>query len=247
MTTFRLFALLFTLTTLLCAQSPAAQHKTVSLRYLFLDESSGAYSIKIGPRFHNLGPTPYVISTPQELPAGERIELYKELPDPETGESVRTRVLNRAAPPGLAHALVVIAPASAATADGAAAYRARFFDTDPARTPSRSIRILNLSPAPMAARFGAEEVRVPAGDTALLQPATDARGRLRTFIGVDVQGPDGWKVIYNSFVSLRENQRMTGIVVYSPSGLRHTYSEDELRALGPPKPGHFWLTFTESI
>ena len=218
------------------------------MRFLFLDESAGAYSLKIGQRHHDLGPTPYVISAPQELPPGTRLELYKELPDPETGQPVRTRVLNRTAPADLTHALVVISPVAAVAADGTRAYAARFYDTDPARSPARSIRILNLSPTPMAARFGTSETSVGPGEAKTIQPAPDNRGRLRTFIGVRTQNnTGGWDVIYNSFISLRENQRMTGIVVYSPSGLRHTYSEDELTALGPPKAGHFWLTFTETL
>lgn len=227
----------------LCAQDAP---QPVALRFLFLDESPGAYSIRIGSDYRDLGPTPYVISAPQELAPGARLQLYKELPDPATGRPVRTRVLDRTAPPGLPHALVVVAPSSSVAEDGTRSYTARFYDTDPARTPPQSIRILNLSSVPMAARFGADEAAVAPGESKTIQPAPDARGRLRTFIGVNVQGPEGWRIIYNSFVSLRQNQRMTGILVYSPSGLRHTYSEDELIAMGPPQPGHFWLSFTET-
>lgn len=226
------------------AQSPDPS-RLVTLRFLFLDEAPGAFSLKVGAGYQNLGPTPYVISAPQQLPADIRLELYKELPDPTTGQTVRTRVLTRSIPADLLHALVVLSPVVTVDEDGTRNYTARFYDSDPAKSPPRSVRVLNLSSSALAARFGADEIQVAPGESKTLRPAPDTRGRLRTFIGVNVHNSEGWQLIYNSFISLRENQHLTGILVYSPSGLLHTYSEDELLMLGPPKPGHFWLTFTD--
>lgn len=216
----------------------------VTLRFLFLDESAGSYSIRIDGRYDELGPTPYVISAPEKLAPAARMELFKEKPDPKTGVLVKTRVLNRQVPSGLISALVVVTPTSTTSEDGTWSYGARFYDTDPAKTPPRSIRIFNLSPVAMVARFGADQVGVGPGESTVTVPPLDPRGRARTFVGVRAAGEG--KLIYNSFISLREGQRMTGIVVYSPSGMRHTYTEDELKYLGAPKPGCFWLMYSET-
>ncbi len=215
----------------------------VSIRFLFLDESSGDYFVKVGTGFNNLGAKPYVVTPTFDFPQGSRIELYKELADPTTGEVVRTRVVNlTAASP--AHALAVITPTTEVAQDGVRSYRSRLYDIAPDKTPPRSIRILNLSPAPMAARFGTDQIEILPDAERLVTPSVDKRNRIRVYVAS--QGAGDWHLIFNSFLSLQENNRMTGIVVYSPSGLLHTYTQDELETLGPPKPGFFWLYFTES-
>jgi len=97
----------------------------------------------------------------------------------------------------------------------------------------------------MAARFGTEQIEVEPGAERLITPAVDRRNRIRVFIAS--QGKGEWRMIFNSFISLPEDNRVTGIVVYSPSGLRHTYTQDEIDTLGAPKPGYFWLTFTDTV
>lgn len=223
------------------AQEPAPP---VSLRFLFLDESPGDYFVKTGATFTNLGAKPYVVSSAFEVAPGSRVELHKQLADPATGELVRTRVLSLNASASPTHALAVVTPTNEVAPDGTRSYRSRLYDIAPEKTPPRSIRILNLSPSPMAARFGTEQIEISPGAERLVIPSVDKRNRIRVYVAS--QGAGEWQMIFNSFLSLQETSRMTGIVVYSPSGLRHTYTKDELETLGPPKPGFFWLYFTES-
>lgn len=223
------------------AQSPSAP-KPVSIRFLFLDETSGDYLVKLGSEFQNLGSKPYVVSSPFVFAPGSRLELYKQLPDPKTGELVRTRVLNLTVTASPLHALAVIAPTTTASTDGTINYRARLYDVSPENTPDRSIRILNLSPSPMAARFGEDQIEISPGEERLVTPSVDKRSRIRVYVAS--QTNEGWNMIFNSFLSLQENTSMTGIVIYSPSGMRHTYTKDELDVLGAPSPGFFWLYFT---
>lgn len=225
-----------------CAHAQSTP-EPVRVRFLLLDESSGDYSVKLGAEFKNLGSKPYVISSPLEFRPGDHLELYKELPDPKSGKPVRTRVINLIAPSPKV-SLMVIAPSATVGTDGAPAYNSRFYDVSPEKTPNRSIRILNLSPSPMAARFGSDQVEISPGTERVVTPTFDKRSRIRVFVASQGQGE--WQMIFNSFLSLGETAHMTGIVVYSPSGLRHTYTEDELATLGPPKPGFFWLYFTDS-
>ena len=224
------------------AQEPP---RSVSLRFLFLDESSGDYFVKVGPAFNNLGTKPYVVSPSFDFPPGSRIELYKQLADPSTGELVRTRVINLSASASPSHALAVITPTTDVAEDGTRSYRSHLYDIAPDKTPPRSIRILNLSPSPMAARFGTDQIEISPGADRLVTPSVDKRNRIRVYVAS--HGVGEWHMIFNSFLSLQENNRVTCIVVYSPSGLLHTYTQDELETLGSPKPGFFWLYFTESV
>lgn len=222
----------------------ATPPEPVRVRFLFLDESNGAYAVKIGPVLHDLGARPYMISAPVEFPPGARMELQKVLPDPLTGTPVHTRVLTHDAPSDFTHALAVIAPTTETTADGSKKYRVRFYDIAPEKTPARSIRVLNLSPMSMAARFGNTRVEIASGAQEVVAPTFDNRNRVRSLIASDANG--NWQMIFNSFLSLPENTRMTGIVIYSASGMLHTYTDDEIETLGPPKPGCFWLTFSDT-
>lgn len=97
----------------------------------------------------------------------------------------------------------------------------------------------------MAARFGTEKVEISPGAEQLVVPVVDKRSRIRVFVAS--QGVGEWSMIFNSFISLPENNRTTGVVVYSPSGMRHTYTQEEIDTLGPPKAGFFWLTFTDTV
>lgn len=223
------------------AQTSTSQIPRAVLRFLFLDESPGSYSVKNPQGYTDLGATPYVVSAPQTFTPGDRIELFKELRDPTTGLPVRTRVLARQVP-ATSHALIVITP-STPSADGTRDYQSRLFETDPAKTPPRSVRILNLGTQPVSARFGSRITDIAPGESNLLVPDLDSRGRSRAFVALrDPQAP---KMLFNSFISFPDGRRMTGIIVHSPSGLRHTYTQDELTTMAPPRAGHFWLSFTD--
>ena len=215
------------------------------VRFLFLDESPGAYAVKTGARLHDLGASPYAISAPVALPPGAGIELHKLLPDPATGTPIQTRVLQQEPPAGLTHALAVVLPVPATTAGASPTYRVRFYDIDPEKTPPRSIRVLNLSPLPMAARFGETQIEIAPGGQQLVRPSFDRRNRVRSFVASRAGAE--WRMIFNSFLSLQDDVRMTGIMIHSASGMIHTYTEAELAAYGRPQPGCFWLTFSDSL
>lgn len=224
------------------AGAPAPE--PVRIRFVFLDESDGAYSVKLDKTWQDLGARPYAITGPVEFLPGAKLELQKILPAPTTGVPMRTTILSDKAPSGLTHALAVVTPTPAVAPDGSRNYRVRFYDVAPDKAPLRSIRILNLSPVPMAARFGDTRVEVAPGDQKIATPVFDARNRVRSFIASQSGGD--WKMMFNSFLSLRPDARMTGIVVHSASGMLHTYTPDELAVIAKPAPGCFWLSFSDT-
>ena len=219
----------------------------VRLRFLFLDETDGAYSLKTGDTYRRLTTTPYAISPPVLAKPHTQLEIFKDsaTPDPVTGKPVRLKAATVTVPAGTPRSLVVIAPRPAPADPAAApAWDVAFFNSDPQTFPAKSIRILNLDHVAMAARFGSVHAIVQPGESCILQPDTDRRNRV--FARIAVAAGAGWKLLYDNVTILRPGERLTGIFVYSPSGLRYTYTEGELEDRGPPPPGHFWLTYSDT-
>jgi len=52
-------------------------------------------------------------------------------------------------------------------------------------------------------------------------------------------------LIQDNVTVIRPSERIMGVLVYSPGGMRHTFSAAEIAEMGPPKPGCFWLTFSD--
>jgi hypothetical protein len=217
----------------------------ITLRFLFLDETPGAYSLKLGATYRQVSATPYMIGGPVTTEQADRLELYKDgPPDPATGKPLRLKIATLNAPADTSSALVVITPRPPAPGTTTPVYTTAFFDNDPRAFPPRSIRILNLGQAPMAAQFGSAQVITQPGASQIIQPTVDPRNRV--FGKIAVQTPTGWELLYNRITVLRSDERVTGVFVYSPSGLRHTYTSREIEENGPPPPGHFWLTYGET-
>lgn len=232
------------------AQAPSSDApQPPRLRFLFLDETPGAYSVKTnGATYRQISSTPYAISQPF-IPAGfAPLEIYKTspIPDPVTGQKPRVKVATVSLPTNTTASLVVLAPRSS-TADQAVtqSYDVRFFDNDPRAFPPKSLRILNLGHDPMAAQFGEERALVEPGASRILRPVTDRYHRVVGKIAVST--PPEWKLLYNKILIIGPEERLTGVFVYSASGLRHTYTALELAENGPPPPGHFWLSYSEAV
>lgn len=220
----------------------------VVVRFLFLEEEFGGYYFRDNQTKtdRKIGDTPYVISDPQAVPFGEAVKLYKDYPDAKTGAPVRTEILSVKPPASAVAALVVVtARPPAAGGDGRPVYQAEFYNSDAAMFPAGSVRVINLGRAELAAKFGKTQVSLSPSQLKVVQPTFDARHRVRTYIGVG-SSAGGWQLVYDSITSLRPGQRLTGVLVYSPSGMRHTYRPEDLAVMPPPKPGHFWLTYSDT-
>lgn len=242
---FSLLLLLAFLPSSLRAQSDAP--KPAQLRFLFLDESAGAYSIKTGTTYKRISAAPYTIS-PVHTPADfKRLEIYKASaqPDPETGQFVQTRITTLTPPANTTSALVIVTPRPATPgSDEPPVYGVEFIDNGPAAFPGGSLRILNRGQTTMAARLAGEQVAVERGATRVIAPVADERGRLRILVAV--QGPDQWKLIDDNVAIVKPDTRLTGLLVYSPSGMKFRLGPYILAERGDPPPSHVWLTYTDT-
>ncbi|MDF3056359.1 MAG: hypothetical protein K0R17_574 [Rariglobus sp.] len=230
------------------AQNPADDPKPSKLRFLFLDETPGAYALKIDTGFKQISSAPYAISPPF-TPAGlNRLEIYKTnpVPDPVSGKNTRVKVATITPPANTSSALVILAPrplAADALPGALPVYDVEFIDSDPQAYPLGTVRILNRGHAVMAAQFGEETVTSEPGSTRIVRPATDPRFRLRAKVAT--QTPGGWEMLDSNVTILKADTRITGVLVFSPSGMRHLYDESTLYGRGLPPPGHVWLMYSD--
>lgn len=231
------------------AQTPDAP-KPAKLRFVFIDESAGAYSIKLGASFRPVSANPYEISapfTPADLTPLEIYKLFPADPDPATSQPKRIKIATVTPPADTPSALVIVTPRPASSPGAAPVYKVELLDSNPTAFPAGSIRIINRSPVSMAAQFSASRVVTAPGETSVVQPATDSRHRTLFKIAIQVeQEAGGWRLIQDSLTVIRPKERMVGLLVYSPGGMRHTLTAAEIAEMGPPKPGCFWLTFSDT-
>lgn len=234
------------LVTLVCAQQPDAP-KPPKLRFLFIDETAGSYSVKLGSTYKQVSAAPYEVS-PSFAPADfTPLEVYKALHDSVTGQTRPVKIATVIPPANTASALVIITPRPAASPDVAPVYKVELLDSDPSSFPAGSIRIINRSPVSMAAQFSDSRVLTAPGETSIVQPVTDSRNRILFKIAIQIQQESGgWQLIQDSITVIRPKERMVGLLVYSPGGMRHMLTVDEIAEMGPPKPGCFWLTYSEA-
>ncbi len=240
-----LFSVFCLLSSVALAQPEPA--KPARLRFLFLDETAGHYSLKLGTRHQQVSANPYEISAPFIPGDLASLDIYKTLPDPVTGVPKPVKIAGVTPPANTPSALVIVTPRPPSSPDVAPVYKVELLDTNPALFPAGSIRIINRSPVSMAAQFSDSRVVTTPGETSIIQPATDARRRVLFKIAIQVQQEaGGWQLIQDSITVIRAKERMFGILVYSPGGMKHMLTDAELAEFGPPKPGCFWLTFSDT-
>lgn len=229
------------------AATPPEAPKPPKLRFLFIDESAGYYSLKLNTAFRQVSANPYEISAPFTPADFKPLDVYKTLPDPKTGTPRPVKIASFIPPANTPSVLVIITPRAADTPDVAPVYKVELIDSNPTLFPAGSIRIINRSPVAMAAQFSSSRILTAPGEINLVQPSTDNRRRVLFKIAIQIQqDAGGWQLIQDSITVIRAKERMVGILVYSPSGMRHMFTASEIAEMGPPKPGCFWLTFSDS-
>ncbi len=219
------------------------------LRFLFIDESPGAYSLKVGRDLHVISSSPYAISSPFSPPDRGPFDIYKKplRPDPVTGLLDPVKIGSISPPTGASAALAIITPRPPAPGSTLpSGLDIEFINNDPSAFPEGSLRIIHRGHATMAAQLGTETITVERGATRLHRPTTDARHRV--IARVAAQSPEGWQFISDTILVIRPRQRVTALFFHSPSGMRHFYTAEELNDMsGPPPPTHVWLTYTDSL
>ncbi len=218
-----------------------------TLRFLFLDESGGAYALKLDEQFKPISASPYTISPPYIPVTLDPLEIYKtsSVRDPGTGEFPRVKVATFTPPANTTSSLVILTPQPPAPGSTTpTSCNVEFIDSAPSAFPGGSIRILNRGRVAMAARLARAQITVEPGTEKIISPVADQRGRLRVMVAV--QTPEQWKLIDDSVVFVMPDTRVTGVLVFSPSGMKFRMGPYILAERGDPPPSHVWLTYTDS-
>lgn len=227
----------------LASAQPADFAPLPRLRFLFLDESAGAYSVKVGRDQRQLSSGPYVISPPFTPADLKPLVLFKELSDPATGLVAPIEVARVSVPTDSTSALVIVSPRPRPAATSPLAYAVEIVPTSAEEFPAGSVGIVNRAQAAVATKFGDVQAAVAPGEVKILRVTPDHRHRVLSRIAG--QTSEGWKLVSDSISVVRPEERLIGIYVHSPSGMRHMFTAEEIAEFGPPQPGNFWLTFSD--
>lgn len=237
--------------TALIAQISAPAPHPATLRFLFLEDRPAAYYVQSGKsEYRKISSSPYAISIPYVPPSLEPVRIYRHQKQPPAGPAGTTpspyvEVATVTPSSTSSSTLIVFIPQPPVAPSTTPGLRAVEYDADPSGFPAGSIRVINLGRAEMAVQLGsATPAQVSPGSTTVMRPSPDSQDRVPARIAF--QDTSGWRILSNKILMLRPEQRITGVFVYSPSGMRHTYTREEIAEFGQPKPGHAWLTFTDT-
>ena len=232
------------------AQTAPPRPRLAKLRFLFLDETAGHYDLKLAQDdYLRISAGPYEVSAPYQPSVIKPLEIYKTSPtnDPVTGLPSRLKIASLTPPASTVSSLVIVTPRPAVDAATPPVYKVEFIDCDPTAFPAGAVRVINRGKTTLGTQFGSTRATTEPGATNILRPTTDKRHRV--FFKIAVQNPDkpsGWQLLQDSLTVIPPNHRLFGILVFSPSGMKHTLTPAELAEFGPPSPGHFWLTFSDT-
>ncbi|MFH1499657.1 MAG: hypothetical protein ABII82_17745 [Verrucomicrobiota bacterium] len=230
-----------------CLAQTDAPRTPAKLRFVFVDEAAGSYSLKIGREFKKLSSSPYSLSPVITPPGFGQLEIHKTLPtiDPETGENIRIKLTTFTPPANTTAALAIVTPrfpGNDPTLTPTASIE--FIDNDPSAYPAGTIRVLNRSQHAMAAQFGEDKILVEPSGVQIIRPTTNDRGLVRSRIAG--QTATGWKIIDDNVAVVKPETRLTGLFLFSPSGMRFRFNAAFIAERGEPPPSHVWLTYTDA-
>tara|TARA_R100000027_G_scaffold2734_9_gene2704 strand:- start:2805 stop:3548 length:744 start_codon:yes stop_codon:yes gene_type:complete len=230
----------FLLNGLLFSQE-TAEPTPVEVRILVVDEVGEGFALNRGEQEIIVCNHPYEISRPVRFLGGDRLELstvaYRKDEDGEL-EAEFSRVGSITVPEGSESVLIVFLPNKNRTE-----YFGRIYKDSDANFPFGSLRVINLSPSAIAFAAGGDREFLESGEVIVVSPEVDRKNRF--LLKVADKKSDEWNILLNSVEVLRPSDRITGLVIYSPSGMRHTMTSAEIRMFGEPKPGNYWIDFRE--
>lgn len=216
----------------------SAQSETsIDLRFLFLDESRSAYYLQTDDKTVRLSAAPYAISSPVRATYGQTLEILQAQSSRKS--EAHNKILSLQAPDEGLSALVVISRDN--KDDKSFSYK--ILETDNADRAPQSLQIFNLGLTETAVVIDQARALIPPGEVRMMNMHPDHKHRVMTKVGEKTS--EGWRMLYDGVIALRPEQSMTAVIVYSPTGLRYTYTKQEIQEFGEPEPGHFWLTFVD--
>jgi hypothetical protein len=213
------------------------------LRFMSWETPATDLFLVTGKELKPLNIPAYNVSSPVALPVGAvEVRLAKKVVTAEAGETAVV-VAQAMLPESAVGALVVLLPP---TPDAPAeSRRLLVFPDSPADFPAKSIRLINLSGNNSAVRIAGDDHTVPFGKSKITPMTLDRLGRCLVTAAVVDGG--SWKVVYKDMLAPEPTQRVTLLLVYSPTGAGTSMSYDEILAGGKRASTQFAVVLLDDV
>ena len=214
---------LILLVCLACGAGLGAQEErqSVSLRAFSYEHPIEGVFVRQGRDYLPLELKPYEPGAPLRIePEKGVLEFYLAdgtSPSTGAGKPQWRRVGTVSVGPEVTSRVLAFVPVPSET--GVDPFRILSFDDDARSFPSGAVRVINLSPFPVAVRLGdGAEMLKPAEDR-LFAPALDHKNRVHAQFAVRMNEDPTWRHFHQGPLSLRPARRATYLVAFSTSVL----------------------------
>lgn len=151
---------------------------------------------------------------------GPRLPLYTKLVDPETGAERYVESAKVEIPKECRQLSFIVLPKG--VVEGIRRFDAIVYDDSGDDFPLNSVRLINLSPFEVAARFGDHAFKTAPGELSVHSVTVDEKSRVFAVAGQLSSSGDGYSLrkFYQGPVSVPTGSRLTMLAVYSLEGMR---------------------------
>ena len=126
-------------------------------------------------------------------------------------------------------------------------YRILAFESDEHVFPAGAVRVINMSPFPVAVGLGDKNEILTPTQVCTISPALDPKNRVHAQFAVQLNAKDGWRRFSQGPLSLGPRQRATYLVAYSASVLVARGQDFAKTADGHPAPDMVLVSWVDYL
>lgn len=211
----------------------------VGVRVMTLDHLPNDVQLKINDELADVD-FPYLsIGHRFLLESGSNLEFFQELPDPNDPDGgVRIVNVGTVEIPNGAGLYLIILKFNPTAELVSERVQGRVYREDSETFPPGSVQVVNLSHETIATKISGKEAVIKPYGVHLFHPKLQ---RYRYRIQAVVEDDGSWDILHSGVASMQTGARVYCFALYDRFGMRHLYSEMELKSKGDPDPTFFWL------
>jgi len=141
--------------------------------------------------------------------------------------------------------MLAFLPATAAAPDSDR-YNVIVYDNDARSFPVEAIRIINLSPANIAAKIGENAFMVPPNETQVVTPALDDKRRIYTQLAAQTLTKE-WRFLFKNPIYMPVQAKLTCLIAYSASVMAARGQPGNLNPDGTQAPQMVLIQWTDMV